>query len=143
MGQAWALWLHIEFLDTRLNDGRSIEAKLGGVPPVINPPNPNPPVIIDPQPTPPVLIPGSSHMLTVNITTVRRGSTGGRVKKMQGLVNANFIDPSDPIGYLTEDGHFGARTEERIKAIQAFFGMTVDGIVGPKTWEILINIPLT
>lgn len=143
MGQAWALWLHLEFLDTALADARSIEEKLGGLPPVIQPPTPTPPVIVNPAPTPPVLVPGSTHMITVNISTVRRGSTGGRVQKMQGLINANFISPSDPLGYLLEDGNFGAKTEERIKAIQSFFGMTVDGIVGPKTWELLINIPLT
>jgi hypothetical protein len=143
MGKSWALWLHLEFLDTILNDGRSIEAKLGTQPPIIQPPSPVPPIIVNPTPTPPSLIPGGTHMLTVNITTVRRGSTGGRVKKMQGLINANFISPTDKIGYLMEDGNFGAKTEERVKAIQAFFGMTVDGIVGPKTWEILINIPLS
>lgn len=143
MGKSWALWLHLEFLDSQIHDGRSIEHKVAHVPPVIQPPTPTPPVIVNPEPTPPVLQPGSTHMLTVNVTTVRRGSVGGRVKKMQGLINANFIDPSDPIGFLTEDGNFGARTEERVKAIQAFFGMTVDGIVGPKTWELLINVPLT
>lgn len=143
MGKAWALWLHLEFHPGAMSDGRPISEKVNEVPPVIHPPEPLPPVIVNPEPTPPPLVPGGTHMLTVNITTVRRGSTGGRVKKMQGLVNANFIDPTDPIGYLTEDGNFGAKTEERIKAIQAFFGMTVDGIVGPKTWEILINIPIT
>lgn len=143
MGQAWALWLHLEFLDTALDDGRPIDEKIGLLPPIITPPNPTPPVIVDPKPTPPVLIPGSTHMIDVNISTVRRGSTGGRVKKMQGLVNANFIAPNDPLGYLTEDGAFGAKTEERIKAIQAFFGMTVDGIVGPQTWRVLIEIPIS
>jgi len=143
MGQSWALWIHVEFLDTMLSDARPIEEKLGGLPPVIVPPNPTPPVIIDPPPTPPVLVPGGTHMIEVNITTLRRGSTGGRVKKMQGIINANFIAPNDQWGYLTEDGAFGAKTEERVRAIQAFFGMTVDGIVGPKTWDVLLEIPLT
>lgn len=135
MGKAWALWLHIEFLDTRLDDGRSIEAKLSGVPPIINPPLPNPPVIIDPQPTPPVLIPGSTHVIDVNITTVRRGSTGGRVKKMQGLLNTNFGQS------VAVDGNFGAQTEAALKGVQAFFGMTADGICGPKTWDVLFELP--
>lgn len=143
MGQAWALWLHLEFLDTRLTDDRSIEEKLGQLPPVIIPPTPTPPVIVDPKPTPPVLIPGGTTMINVNVTTVRRGSTGGRVQKMQGLINANFISPTDKTGYLVEDGNFGAKTEERVRMIQSFFGMTVDGIVGPKTWNVLIELPLS
>jgi len=143
MGRTWALWLHLEFLDTILGDARSIEEKLVDAAPVTPPPPPSPPVIINPPPTPPALIPGAVTVINVNVTTVRRGSTGGRVQKMQGLVNANFISPTDPIGLLTVDGNFGARTDERVRAIQSFFGMTVDGVVGPKTWEILINIPLT
>lgn len=143
MGQVWALWLHLEFLDTILQDGRPIPDKIGEVPPVTIPDPPTPPVIIIPHPTPPALVPGAQTMINVNVTTVRRGSVGGRVQKMQGLVNANFISPTDPIGFLTEDGNFGARTDERIRAIQSFFGMTVDGVVGPKTWELLINIPLS
>lgn len=136
MGQSWALWLHIEFLDTMLNDGRSIEDKIAGVPPVINPPNPKPPVIIDPTPTPPVLIPGASTMIEVTVTTVRRGSTGPKVKKMQALLNANFGQS------VVEDGNFGAGTEQALKSVQSFFGLTVDGICGPKTWALLINLPL-
>ena len=143
MGQTWAMWLHLEFLDTILSDARSIVEKLDGAAPITPPSPPSPPVIINPTPTPPALIPGGTHMINVNITTVRRGSTGGRVKKMQGLVNANFISPTDPIGFLVEDGNFGAKTDERVRAIQAFFSMKVDGIVGPKTWELLMEIPLT
>lgn len=143
MGRIWALWLHLEFLDTILGDARSIEEKLAGAVPVPPPAPPTPPVIINPIPTPPALIPGATTMINVNVTTVRRGSTGGRVQKMQGLVNANFISPSDPIGHLTVDGNFGAKTDERVRAIQSFFSMTVDGVVGPKTWALLMEIPFT
>lgn len=78
-------------------------------------------------------------MIEVSVTTVRRGSTGGRVKKMQALINANFIGAQDQP--LQVDGSFGAGTEERVRMIQSFFGATVDGVVGPKTWSILENIP--
>ena len=36
-----------------------------------------------------------------------------------------------------EDGEFGAKTDVAVKNFQRFFKMTVDGIVGPKTWGLL------
>lgn len=147
MGKAWALWLHLEFLDTAAQDGRLIEEKLLGAAPISPAPAPapvpNPPVIINPPMTPPASIPGATHMIEVNVTTVRRGSTGDRVRKAQGLINANFISAGDPIGLLIVDGTFGPRMDERVRAIQAFFGMFVDGVIGPRTWQLIINIPLT
>lgn len=137
MGQTWALWLHTEFLDTRLDDGRSIEEKIAVMPlPTPEPPI-SAPIIINPTPIPPVLVPGATTMIEVNVTTVRRGSTGNPVKKMQAVLAANFGQT------VTIDGAFGAQSEQAVKNVQSFFKLTADGICGPKTWGILLNLPAT
>lgn len=37
------------------------------------------------------------------------------------------------------DGIFGSVTEEAVKNVQRFFKLPVDGIVGPKTWEVVLK----
>ncbi len=69
--------------------------------------------------------------------TLRRGSGGplherSHVKALQHALNA-YYDP-DP---LVADGKFGPLTETVVKGFQAAHGLTVDGIVGPKTWGAL------
>lgn len=56
-----------------------------------------------------------------NITTLRVGSKGELVKRMQSVLG------------VTADGDFGPGTERAVKAWQAKNGLTADGIVGPKT----------
>jgi Putative peptidoglycan binding domain/D-alanyl-D-alanine carboxypeptidase len=41
------------------------------------------------------------------------------------------------------DGNFGARTEGAVRNVQAYFKLTVDGKVGPKTWGTLDWIATT
>jgi hypothetical protein len=41
---------------------------------------------------------------------------------------------------LAVDGVFGNETETAVKAWQHFFGLTEDGIVGPDTWAVLIDL---
>lgn len=59
------------------------------------------------------------------------GSRGPVVEFLQSALNkANFR-----VGNV--DGIFGSRTEDAVKRLQAYFGINVDGIVGPDTWEAL------
>jgi hypothetical protein len=42
---------------------------------------------------------------------------------------------------LLQDGHFGPQTEKHVIRFQLSNGITADGIVGSKTWSLLINTP--
>jgi putative chitinase len=59
--------------------------------------------------------------------TLRRGSKGDDVKKMQAKLG------------LTADGDFGPGTEAALKKWQADNGLTADGVAGPKTLAKLLG----
>ena len=65
--------------------------------------------------------------------TIRLGSEGPVVRELQQALNKQY--PSLP--QLVEDGIFGPKTEDRVKHFQRLNGITVDGIVGPITWNRL------
>ena len=69
-----------------------------------------------------------------NIPTLRRGSKGQYVKKLQSLLN-------DRGAGLDVDGSFGENTENAVKFFQKSNGLTIDGVVGPKTWTALGYVP--
>lgn len=66
-----------------------------------------------------------------NIPTLRRGSQGDLVKKLQEILNAKIN------AGLNIDGIFGAKTEKAVKKFQAENGLAPDGVVGQKTYEKL------
>lgn len=59
------------------------------------------------------------------MTTLRKGSKGEEVKKLQKLLG------------LAVDGVFGMYTEIAVKEFQLKNGLSADGVVGTKTWEAL------
>lgn len=63
--------------------------------------------------------------------TIRRGDRGTAVKKCQSLLNTKFS------ARLEVDGIFGPATEKAVKDFQRRNNLTVDGIVGPRTWAKL------
>lgn len=60
--------------------------------------------------------------------TIKLGSKGDTVKKLQQLLN------------LTVDGNFGPKTDKAVKEFQTKNKLTADGIVGVKTWKVLSTI---
>ena len=44
--------------------------------------------------------------------------------------------------FVAVDGIYGPATENAVQAFQRLFGLTADGIVGPRTWERLVGIRL-
>lgn len=61
---------------------------------------------------------------------LRQGDTGPDVLYLQTLLSS-VGDPIDA------DGAFGPKTAAAVKAFQKAHGLTVDGVVGPKTWTAL------
>ncbi|MGD1716715.1 peptidoglycan-binding domain-containing protein [Dapis sp. BLCC M172] len=68
---------------------------------------------------------------TTTRPTISLGSTGEDVKHLQRLLNVLRFGP------LVVDGIFGVATEEAVKKFQQYYGLTVDGIVGSRTWATL------
>ncbi|MDQ0188852.1 peptidoglycan-binding protein [Alicyclobacillus cycloheptanicus] len=66
-------------------------------------------------------------------TILQYGSTGVAVEEIQTQLNK--------LGYNcgTPDGDFGTNTENAVKAFQADQNLTVDGQVGPQTWQALFG----
>ena len=56
------------------------------------------------------------------------------VRRIQGLCQACLPDQK-----IVIDGSFGASTDAAVKAIQKSHGLAVDGVVGPKTWAVLVT----
>jgi peptidoglycan hydrolase-like protein with peptidoglycan-binding domain len=83
----------------------------------------------------------AGHKLTVDgkvgnqtwpelIIEVRSGSKGNAVRAVQSQIRSRS-------GWLTIDGIFGAETESAVRSFQSFCHLSIDGIVGPNTWNAL------
>lgn len=75
---------------------------------------------------------------TVNVTlnVLQKGSEGEQVKALQRMLFAMgySLGTKNPI-----DGDFGAKTDTAVRVYQKDNGLTVDGIVGAKTWASLLG----
>ena len=69
----------------------------------------------------------AASVTTAVAETLRRGSKGDAVKKMQAKLG------------LTADGDFGPGTEAALKKWQSANGLTADGVAGPKTLAKLLG----
>lgn len=86
---------------------------------------------------PPALPPSTDWMGTImgRLPELKAGSTGMPVKRAQALLNL-----TTPAAYhLQVDGIFGHKTEAAVGAEQHAKGLTADGVVGPRTWAVLIT----
>lgn len=71
--------------------------------------------------------------ITIEVHTLRKGNTGAEVKTLQRLLNSLGYDCG------SVDGDFGSNTDKAVKAFQKAKKLTVDGIVGAKTWAALLK----
>jgi hypothetical protein len=69
------------------------------------------------------------------IIQVQQGSTGDAVRAVQSQIHGR----GDGANQITIDGSFGPNTNDAVRAFQTLLGLTVDGIVGPQTWNHLVN----
>jgi peptidoglycan hydrolase-like protein with peptidoglycan-binding domain len=79
------------------------------------------------------------------IVTVRQGSVGPAVRAVQDQINFR----NNKNGHtLNVDGIFGPKTTAAVRAFQQGMsaeipGFTVDGVVGPRTWQALVTEALS
>jgi len=83
------------------------------------------------------------HTWGALIIVVRRGSSGDAVRGVQ--MEFQFRNLSDdPSKGLAVDGIFGPKTDAAVRGFQQALhadipSVTVDGIVGPMTWQALVS----
>ena len=80
--------------------------------------------------------PESTDRVDGSAALLKKGSHGERVLERQRVLVG--LDVRDATGRaLVADGDFGARTREAVEAFQRSRGLQVDGLVGPKTLEMI------
>jgi peptidoglycan hydrolase-like protein with peptidoglycan-binding domain len=77
------------------------------------------------------------------IITVKQGSTGDAVRGVQQEFQFRNLS-GDPSKGLQIDGTFGPKTDAAVRGLQQALHqdiplVTVDGIVGPVTWQALVS----
>jgi len=77
---------------------------------------------------------GETEKMVNELGTVRQGDTGEAVKTVQALCNARLNDT------LAIDGVFGGQTLSAVKFLQSSNKLKVDGVVGLKTWPVLLGV---
>lgn len=88
-----------------------------------------------PTTTPPAPSPAPSPTGgDVQLPTIKAGATGGYVQSIQALLAAKAHQP------VAVDGSFGLKTTAAVEAVQRYFHLAVDGVVGPQTWSTLIAL---
>ena len=73
---------------------------------------------------------------------LRNGSAGLPVRRLQSRMSAFQSQPDGGFPYVTGgvDGRFGPKTEAAVKVLQQAYGITVDGVVGHQTWQIVDSL---
>jgi len=67
-----------------------------------------------------------------------QGSRGSEVREIQ-IQLRNWGYPLEPNNQLIVDGVFGPQTDKAVRQFQKDSGLTVDGIVGWRTWDALFT----
>ena len=73
---------------------------------------------------------------------LRNGSTGLPVRRLQSRMSAFQSQPDGGFPYTTGgvDGRFAAKTEAAVKILQQAYGITVDGVVGHQTRQVVDSL---
>lgn len=69
----------------------------------------------------------------ITYPTIKQGARGEVVTQLQSFLASAGSS-------LKIDGIFGSGTASAVRAFQKKYGLAVDGIVGPKTWEKLLEV---
>lgn len=74
--------------------------------------------------------------VSIDLPVLRNGDSGGAVFGLQALLAGHGYD----LGKCGVDGQFGSKTLEAVKKHQKKNGLSIDGVVGEKTWKSLIGV---
>ena len=75
----------------------------------------------------------SSNGKSIMSEKLEIGSNGKSVQQLQTLLNR--VGAS-----LAVDGKFGKKTDHAVKTVQKHLGLTADGVIGPRTWAMLLEL---
>jgi peptidoglycan hydrolase-like protein with peptidoglycan-binding domain len=81
----------------------------------------------EPEPVP-------SEAVTITLSTLSRGSTGGQVNTLKALLNEFGFSDELPL-----DGDFDWDTEQAVNHYKENYGLEPDGIVDSETWNLLLK----
>ncbi len=75
-------------------------------------------------------------------TLIKVGARGNDVMLVQECLNriGKFYAQSGIPSNLETDGSFGNLTKDSVIAFQKYMRLEVDGIIGPKTWDMLMEV---
>lgn len=120
MGQSWARYFHIETNEAGWVDGIPIDQRSV------------PTVPVTPTPIPP----GAQQIVFTR--TIRPGDQGPDVAFVQTVIRA----PGSASGnkQIVVDGRYGAQTVQAVKNIQGFTKLAQDGIIGPQTQAVFLQL---
>lgn len=81
--------------------------------------------------------PRGESAVNIKLNVLKKGSRGNQVKALQRMLHAMgySLGAKNPI-----DGDFGNQTDSAVRAYQKLHSLTVDGIVGAKTWSKLLGL---
>lgn len=87
-------------------------------------------------PSPTTTTSKEANTVSIELATLKKGSKNNQVKALQRMLYAMKYDlgSSNPI-----DGDFGAKTDAAVRSYQKANKLTVDGVVGEKTWAKLLK----
>lgn len=71
--------------------------------------------------------------VSVKCQVLQKNAKGKPVRALQAILNARGFECG------VADGDFGSKTDAAVRAFQKANGLEVDGSVGAKTWEALLN----
>ena len=78
----------------------------------------------------------SSAEIVTRVTGLKRGMSGLEVQELQQKLNQ--------LGYSCGvDGRYGNETSEAVKLFQKKYGLTIDGLAGPITRTLILNLTYT
>lgn len=86
--------------------------------------------------TKPAITTKEEKTVNIELKVLQKGSKNNQVKALQRILYAMGYElgSSNPI-----DGNFGAKTDAAVRAYQKKNKLTVDGVVGEKTWSKLLK----